>query len=164
MVRSGTSRGSTGGTGGGKRFQYGPSLTPLPLSPYDMTEEQKSAIVKAQVDAHFGLKPAPPQGRKCLRKRLTTLFVWLEHQLPSLLTQTMSAKSGRHIEHDYKRSRARARAKQLAKNAGKPFPSWENRRRKRSPRLLCQQHMRGVVRAPNIIVGKPLAFPSMAMW
>ena len=53
------------------------------------------------------------QGRMCLRKRLTSLFVWLEHQLPSLLTQTMSAKSGRHIEHDFKRSRARA--KKLAK-------------------------------------------------
>ena len=53
--------------------------------------------------------------------------------------------------------------KQLAKNVGKPFPSWENRQRKRSPRLLCQQHMRGV-RAPNIIVGKPFTFPSWAMW
>ena len=34
------------------------------------------------------------QGRKCLRKRLTTSFIWLNHQLPSLLTQTMSATSG----------------------------------------------------------------------
>ncbi len=41
MVRSSTSRGSIGGTGGGKQFQYGPSsLAPLPQRPYDMTEEQ----------------------------------------------------------------------------------------------------------------------------
>ena len=77
------------------------------------------------------------RGRKCLRKRLTTSFVWLDHQLPSLLTQTMSAKSGRHIEHDYRKKRARARAnKQLSKNAGKPFPSWEHRRRNRPPSLV----------------------------
>ena len=131
-----------------------------------MTEEQNDAIVRAEVDAHFGPKPAPKpvdSDYERPRKRLTTSFVWLDHQLPSLLTQTMSAKLGRHIEHDYRKKRARARAnKQLSKNTGKPFPSWENRRRNRSPRLLYQQHMR--VRAPNIIVGKPFTFPSWAMW
>ena len=69
MVRSGTSRGSTRGTGGGKRYKYDPSLTPLPQRPYDMTEEQNTAIVQAQVDAHFGPKPAPPSKEKVPQKR-----------------------------------------------------------------------------------------------
>ena len=56
MVRSGTSRGSTGSTGGDKQYKYGPSLAPLPQRPYDMTEEQNAAIVRAQVDAYFGPK------------------------------------------------------------------------------------------------------------
>ena len=61
MVRSSTSRGSTGGTGGGKRFQYGPSgLAPLPQRPYDKSEEENAAIMKAHVEAHFAPKPPPP--------------------------------------------------------------------------------------------------------
>src|SRR4051812_2489273 len=66
MVRSGTSRGhSTGSTGGGKRYKYGPNLsTPLPDRAYDRTKEQTSAIVRAEVDAHFGPKPPPPPREK----------------------------------------------------------------------------------------------------
>ena len=33
-----------------------------------MTEEQNEAIVKAQVDAHFGPKPAPPPKEKVPEK------------------------------------------------------------------------------------------------
>ena len=66
MVHSGTSRGhSTGSTGGGKRYKYGPNLTtPLPERAYDRTEEQTNAIVRAEVDAHFGPKPPPPPREK----------------------------------------------------------------------------------------------------
>ena len=64
MVRSGTSRGSTGGTDGGKRFQYGPSLAPLPQRPYDKSEEENVAISKAEVEAHFAPKPPPPPREK----------------------------------------------------------------------------------------------------
>ena len=64
MVRSGTSRGSTGGTGGGKRFQYGPSLAPLLQRPYDKSEEENAAISKAEVEAHFAPKPPPPPREK----------------------------------------------------------------------------------------------------
>ena len=64
MVRSGTSRGSTGGTGGGKRFQYGPSLAPLPQRPYDKSEEENAAISKAEVEAHFAPKLPPPPREK----------------------------------------------------------------------------------------------------
>jgi hypothetical protein len=66
MVRSGTSRGhSTGSTGGGKRYKYGPNLTtPLPERAYDRTDEQTNAIVRAEVDAHFGPKPPPPPREK----------------------------------------------------------------------------------------------------
>src|SRR3954470_15299883 len=57
------------------------------------------------------------QGRKCLWKLLITSFVWLNHQLLSLLTQTMSATSGSYIDNVFRRRRARARAnnKQLSK-------------------------------------------------
>ena len=78
MVRSGTSRGSTGGTGGGKRYKYGPSsLAPLPQRPYDMTEEQNAAIVQAQVDAHFGPKPAPPPREKVPEEKID-LFIRMD--------------------------------------------------------------------------------------
>ena len=70
MVRSGTSRGSTGSTDGGKRYKYCPSLAPLPQRPYNMTEEQNTAIVQAQVDAHFGPKPAPPPKEKVPEKTI----------------------------------------------------------------------------------------------
>src|SRR3954470_9484462 len=61
------------------------------------------------------------QGRKCLWKLLITSFVWLNHQLLSLLTQTMSATSGSYIDNVYRRRRARARAnnKQLSKKCGR---------------------------------------------
>ena len=64
MVRSGTSRGSTGSTGGGKRYKYGPSLTPLPQRAYDRSEEEITAISKAEVEAHFAPKPPPPPREK----------------------------------------------------------------------------------------------------
>ena len=35
-----------------------------------MTEEQNEAIVKAQVDAHFGLKPPPPPREKVLEDKI----------------------------------------------------------------------------------------------
>ena len=71
MVRSATSRGSIGGTGGGKRFQYGPkSLAPLSQRPYDMTKEQNDAIVKAQVEAHFAPKPALPPREKVPEEKI----------------------------------------------------------------------------------------------
>ena len=70
MVRSGTSQGSTGSTGGDKRYKYGPSLAPLPQRPYNMTEEQNAAIVRAQVDAHFGPKPAPPPREKVPEEKI----------------------------------------------------------------------------------------------
>ena len=64
MVRSGTSRGSTGSTGGGKRYKYVPSLTPLPQRAYDRSEEEITAISKAEVEAHFAPKPPPPPREK----------------------------------------------------------------------------------------------------
>ena len=70
MVRSGTIRGSTESTGGDKRYKYGPSLAPLPQRPYNMTEEKNAAIVQAQVDAHFGPKPAPPPKEKVPEKTI----------------------------------------------------------------------------------------------
>ena len=70
MVRSGTSRGSTGGTGRGKRFQYGPSLMPLPQRPYDKSEEENIAISKAEVEAHFAQKPPPPPREKVPEEKI----------------------------------------------------------------------------------------------
>ena len=70
MVRSGTSRGSTESTGRDKRYKYGPSLAPLRQRPYDITEEQNPAIVQAQVDAHFGPKPALPPKEKVPEKMI----------------------------------------------------------------------------------------------
>ena len=64
MVRSGTSRGSTGSTGGGKRYKYGPSLTPLPQRAYDRSEKEIAAISKSEVEAHFAPKPPPPPREK----------------------------------------------------------------------------------------------------
>ena len=64
MVHSGTSRGSTGSTGGGKRYKYGPSLTPLPQRAYDRSEEEIAAISKSEVEAHFAPKPPPPPREK----------------------------------------------------------------------------------------------------
>ena len=71
MVRSGTSRGSTTGTGGGKQFQYGPSsLAPLPQRPYDKSEEENAAISKAEVEAHFAPKPPPPPREKVPEEKI----------------------------------------------------------------------------------------------
>ncbi len=64
MVRSGTSRGSTGSTSRGKRYKYGPSLKPLPQRSYDRSEEEITAISKAEVEAHFAPKPPPPPREK----------------------------------------------------------------------------------------------------
>ena len=64
MVRSGTSRGSTGSTGGGKRYKYGPSLTPLLQRAYDRFEEEIAAISKSKVEAHFAPKPPTPPREK----------------------------------------------------------------------------------------------------
>ena len=70
MVRSGTSRGSTAGTCGGKRFQYGPSLAPLPQRPYDKSEDENVAILKAEVEAHFAPKPPPPPREKVPEEKI----------------------------------------------------------------------------------------------
>ena len=56
-----------------------------------MTKEQNEAIVKAQVKAHFAPKPAPPPREKVPKDKI-------DHFI-------RMAKSGRHTEHDYRRSR-----------------------------------------------------------
>ena len=105
MVRSGTSRGSTGGTGGGKRFQYGPSLAPLPQRPYDMTKEQNTAIVQAQVDAHFGPKPAPPPKEKVPEKVIDHFIRMAREPAP------------KPVDSDYERQIRKAHRARLQKEA-----------------------------------------------
>ena len=103
MVRSGTSRGSTGSTGGDKRYKYGPSLAPLPQRPYDMTEEQNDAIVRAQVDAHFGPKPAPPPREKVPEKVINHFIHMARKPDPKPVDSDYERKSGSYIEHGYRR-------------------------------------------------------------
>ena len=49
-------------------FAGGAGFAPLPQRPYTMTNEQNTAIVQAQVDAHFGPKLAPPPKEKVPEK------------------------------------------------------------------------------------------------
>ena len=128
-----------------------------------MTEEKNDAIVKAQVDAHFGPEPAPPPREKVPEEKIDHFIRMARPPAPKPVDSDYEHQIKKAHRARLQKEASSSSSQQAAvKNAGKPFPSRENRRRNRSPRLLCQQHMR--VRAPNIIVGKPFTFPSWAMW
>ena len=128
-----------------------------------MTEEQNAAIVQAQVDAHFGPKPAPPPREKVPEEKIDHFIRMARPPAPKPVDSDYEHQIKKAHRARLQKEASSSLSQQAAsKKAGKPFPSWENRRRKRSPRLLCQQHMR--VGAPNIIVGKPFTFLSWAMW
>ena len=162
MVPSSTSRGSTGGTGGGKRFQYGPSLAPLPQRPYDKSEEENVAISKAEVEAHFALKPPPPPREKVPVEKI-------DHFI-----RMARATAPKPVDTDYERhlrklNRARLQkeassssSKSTGKKCGKTVHQLGEQAAQSTPPLVVQQHMRVCV--PNIIVGKSLTFPGWVMW
>ena len=115
MVRSGTSRGSTAGTGGGKRFQYGPSLAALPQRPYDKSEEENVAISKAEVEAHFAPKPPPPPREKVPVEKI-------DHFI-----RMARPPASKPVDSDYERQirkahRARLQKEAAGKKCGKTVP------------------------------------------
>ena len=106
MVCSGTSRGSTGGTGGGKRFQYGPSsLAPLLQRPYDKSEEENTAISKAEVEAHFAPKPPPPPREKVPEEKIDHFIRMARAPAPN------------HVDIDYERHLRKLNRARLQKEA-----------------------------------------------
>ena len=124
MVRSSTSRGSTGSTCEGKRYKYGPSLTPLPQRPYDKSEEENVAISKAEVEAHFAPKPPPPPREKVPEEKIDHFIRMAQPPAP----KPVDTDYERHIR---KLNRARLRkeassgsSKQQAavKKCGKTIP------------------------------------------
>ena len=128
-----------------------------------MTEEQNDAIVRAEVDAHFGPKPAPPPREKVPEEKIDHFIRMARPPSPN------------PVDSDYERQIRKAHRARLQKEAsssssqqaavkkcGKTVPQLGEQAAQLTPRLLCQQHMR--VHAPNIIVGKPFTFPSWAMW
>ena len=128
-----------------------------------MTKEQNAAIVQAQVDAHFGPKPAPPPREKVPEEKIDHFIRMARPPAP------------KPVDSDYERQIRKAHRARLQKEASssssqqaavkkcrKTVPQLGEQAAQSTPRLLCQQHMR--VRAPNIIVGKPFTFPSWAMW
>ena len=115
MVRSGTSRGSTAGTGGCKRFQYGPSLAPLPQRPYDKSEEENVAISKAEVEAHFAPKPPPPPREKVPVEKIDHFIRMARAPAP----KPVDTNYERHIKN-LNRARLQKEASSiLSKSAGK---------------------------------------------
>ena len=96
-----------------------------------MTKEQNTAIVQAQVDAHFGPKPAPPPKEKVLEKVIDHFIHMAREPAPKPVDSDYERQIRKAHRARLQKKRAQARAnKHLAKNVGKPFPSWENRRRK----------------------------------
>ena len=165
MLRSGTSRGSTVGTDGGKRFQYGPSsLAPLPQRPYDKSKGENIAISKAEVEAHFAPKPPPPPREKVPEEKIDHFIRMARPPAPKPVDSDYERQIRKaHRARLQKEASSSSSQKAAVKKCGKTVPQLgEQAAQSTPPRLLCQQHMR--VRAPNIIVGKPFTFPSWAMW
>ena len=93
-----------------------------------MIEEQNAAIVQAQVNAHFGPKPALPPKEKVPEKVIDHFIHMAREPAPKPFDSDYEHQIRKLHRERLKRKRARARAnKQLSKNAGKLFPSWENR-------------------------------------
>ena len=122
MVRSGTSRGSAGSTGGGKRYKYGPSLTPLPQRSYDRSEEEIAAISKSEVEAHFAPKPPTPPREKVPEETIDHFIRMAQPPAP----KPVDTDYERHIK---KLNRARLQkeassssSKSAGKRSGKTVP------------------------------------------
>ena len=130
-----------------------------------MNKEQNEAIVKAQVDTHFGPKPPPPPREKVPEDKIDHFIRMAKAPAP----KPVDTDYGRHIR---KLNRARLQkeassssSKQQAavKKCGKTVAQLGEQAAQSIPRLLCrEQHV--TVCAPNIIVGKQFTFPRWAMW
>ena len=91
-----------------------------------MIEEQNTAIVKAQVDAHFVPKP-PPRPKEKVPEKVIDHFIRMARP-----------PAPKPVDSDYERQIRKAHRARLqkessssqatAKKGGKPFPNRENRR------------------------------------
>ena len=77
-----------------------------------MTEEQNAAIVKAQVDAHFGPKPAPPPKEKVPGKTID-YFIHMAR-----------APSPKPVDSDYERQIRKLHRARLRKEASSSRAMW----------------------------------------
>ena len=107
-----------------------------------MTKEQNAAIVKAQVDAHFGPKPAPPPREKVPEEKIDHFIRMARVPAP----KPVDTDYERHLR---KLNRARLQkeassssSKSAGKRSGKTVPQLgEQAAQSTPPPLLCQQHM-----------------------
>ena len=127
-----------------------------------MTEEQNDAIVRAEVDAHFRLKPATPPREKVPEEKIDHFIRMARPPAP----KPVDTDYERHIK---KLNRARLQkeassrsSKSAGKRSDKTVPQLGEQAAQSIPPLVVPTtHERG---APNIIMGKPFTFPSWAMW
>ena len=128
-----------------------------------MTKEQNEAIVKAQVDAHFGPKPPPPPKKEVLEK----VIDYFVHMARKPAPKPVDLDYVRQIRKAHraglqKESSSNSSQQAAVKKCGKTVPQLGEQAAQSTPHLLWQQHMR--VRTLYIIVGKPLTFPGWAIW
>ena len=95
-----------------------------------MTKEQNAAIVQAQVDAHFEPKPAPPPKEKVPEKVIDHFICMAREPAPKPVVSDYERQIRKLHRERLKKEASSSSSQQAAgKNAGKLFPSWENRRR-----------------------------------
>jgi hypothetical protein len=137
MVASGTSTGT-----GGKRFQFGPSLTPLPKRPYDLTEEETEAEVQAQVRAHFGPKLPPPPKEKVPEHVIDHFIRMAEPPAPKPIDSDYERQIRKAYQSQKKKesSSSSSSSQAAAKKSGKTVPQLGEQAVQSIPPLIVPTH------------------------
>src|SRR3989337_1370266 len=136
MVASGTSIGTWG-----ERYQFGPSLAPLPKRPYDLTEEENEAEVQAQVRAHFGPKPPPLPKEKVPEHVIDHFIRMAEPPAPKPIDSDYERQIRKAYQAQKKKESSSSSSQAAAKKSGKTVPQLGEQAVQSIPPLIVPTHV-----------------------
>ena len=147
---------------------YVPPRVPLligrcrPSKRVSRREACEQTAAQAQVDAHFGPKPAPPPREKVPEEKIDRFIRMARPPAPKPVDSDYERQIRKAHRARVQKESSSSSSQAAGKKCGKTVPHLGEQVAQSIPPLVVPTtHERS--RAPNIIVGKPLTFPSWAI-
>ena len=130
-----------------------------------MTKEQNTAIVQAQVDAHFGPKPAPPPKEKVPEKVIDNFIRMAREPAPKPVDSDYERQIRKaHRARVQKEASSSSSQQAASKKCGRTVPQLGEQAAQAIPQLVVPTtHERSSTRA-KYYCGQTVSIPITAIW
>src|SRR5215216_1496067 len=110
------------------------------MRPYDMTDEQNEATVKAQVDAHFGPKPPPPPREKVPEDKIDHFIRMARKPAPKPIDSDYERQIRKAHRARLQKGSSSSSSQAAAKKSGKTVPQLGEQAVQSIPPLVVPTH------------------------